>query len=75
MRCCGAAALLTAGGTSLDRLARADGVRGVVRARALRAASLATGHVPPESLMRYWLVTSDLPDPEAQVAGPRPLGP
>lgn len=47
-----------------DRLARADRVRGVVTAR--RCAPLLTSKAAsrPESLIRYWLVTSDLPDPE-----------
>lgn len=53
---------------ALDRrLARADGVRGVVRAR--RCAPLLSPRAMsrPESLLRYWLVSSDLPDPEPQV--------
>jgi hypothetical protein len=49
------------------RLERATRVRGVVSAR--RCAPL---HTPlpmsrPESPVRYWLVTSDLPDPQPQV--------
>ncbi|SDD21014.1 Protein of unknown function [Geodermatophilus telluris] len=49
------------------RLERATRVRGVVRAR--RCAPLLTpaSMSRPESLVRYWLVTSDLPDPEPQV--------
>jgi hypothetical protein len=64
-------ALLRDGHLTLEelacRLARADRVRGVVRARACapRLSSLAMSR--PESLMRYWLTTSDLPDPEIQV--------
>jgi hypothetical protein len=49
------------------RLDRADGVRGVARAR--RCAPLLTplAMSRPESLIRYWLATSELPDPEPQV--------
>ena len=50
-----------------QRLARADRVRGVVRARACAPLLNARSHSRPESLMRYWLVTSDLPAPEPQV--------
>jgi hypothetical protein len=48
------------------RLQRADRVRGVVRAR--RCAPLLTplAMSRPESLMRYWLVASELPDPQPQ---------
>jgi Protein of unknown function (DUF559) len=51
-----------------ERLARAGRSRGVVRAR--RCAALLSPHAQsrPESLMRYWLVSSDLPDPEPQLA-------
>ena len=49
------------------RLARADRVRGVVRARACAPMLSALAMSRPESLMRYWLRTSDLPDPEAQL--------
>ena len=49
------------------RLGRAGGVRGVVRAREC-AGLLSPGAMSrPESLLRYWLVTSDLPEPEVQV--------
>ncbi len=50
------------------RLARADRVRGVVRAR--RWAPYLTGRAGSrqESRMRYWLLVSDLPDPEVQVS-------
>ncbi|RBY76773.1 hypothetical protein DQ238_16795 [Geodermatophilus sp. TF02-6] len=49
------------------RLERATRVRGVVRVR--RCAPLLTPRSMsrPESLVRYWLVTSDLPDPQQQV--------
>jgi hypothetical protein len=49
------------------RLARADRVPGVVRAR--EVAPLLTGQAAsrPESLLRYWLLASDLPDPAVQV--------
>lgn len=52
------------------RLQRADRVPGVVRAR--RCAPLLTplAMSRPESLIRYWLVTSDLPEPEPQVPIP-----
>ncbi|MGZ4650815.1 MAG: endonuclease domain-containing protein [Kineosporiaceae bacterium] len=49
------------------RLARADGVRGVVRARECAPLLSPLAMSRPESLLRYWLVTSDLPDPEPQV--------
>ncbi|MGY2128143.1 hypothetical protein [Blastococcus sp. SYSU DS0617] len=54
-------------GTLARRLARADRVRGVVRAR--RWAPLLSGQAgsPRESLMRYWLLSSDLPAPEVQL--------
>jgi hypothetical protein len=50
-----------------SRLARADRVRGVVRARA--CAPLLSPHAMsrPESLVRYWLTMSRLPDPQEQV--------
>ena len=50
-----------------ERLARADGARGVVLAR--RCGSLLTPLAAsrPESLLRYWLVDSDLPDPQVQL--------
>ena len=51
-----------------DRLARADRVRGVVRARACAPLLSPLAMSRPESLMRYWLVTSDLPDPVPQLA-------
>lgn len=49
------------------RLGRADRVRGVVRAR--RWAPHLTGGAasPRESLMRHWLLDSDLPEPAVQV--------
>ena len=49
------------------RLVRADRVRGVVRAR--RWAPHLTSHAasPRESLMRYWLLDSDLPEPSVQL--------
>src|SRR4051794_16444170 len=50
-----------------ERLSRADRVRGVVRARA--CAPLVDGRAQsrPESVMRYWILGSDLPAPEPQV--------
>ena len=50
-----------------DRLARADGVRGVVRARDLGAKVRPEAASRPESVLRYWLLASDLPEPELQV--------
>lgn len=49
------------------RLARAERVRGVVRARACVPLLSDKAMSRPESLLRYWLVTSELPDPEPQV--------
>lgn len=49
------------------RLARAERVRGVVRVRACAPVLSGQAMSRPESLMRYWLVTSDLPDPVPQV--------
>ncbi|SEO95651.1 hypothetical protein [Trujillonella endophytica] len=51
----------------LQRLARADRVRGVVRARACAPLLSGAAMSRPESLMRYWLLTSELPDPVPQV--------
>jgi hypothetical protein len=51
-----------------ERLARAERVRGVVRARACAPLLSPLAQSRPESILRYWLVTSDLPDPEPQVA-------
>ncbi len=51
-----------------DRIARADRVRGVVRARECAPLLSPLAMSRPESLMRYWLVTSDLPDPMPQLA-------
>ncbi|HEY0126609.1 MAG TPA: DUF559 domain-containing protein, partial [Blastococcus sp.] len=53
---------------SLDeRLARADRVRGVVRARACAPLLSPLAMSRPESIVRYWLATSPLPDPTPQV--------
>jgi hypothetical protein len=49
------------------RLARADGVRGVVRARACGPLLSPKAMSRPESLMRYWVVDAGLPIPEAQL--------
>ncbi|MGY1603814.1 endonuclease domain-containing protein [Geodermatophilus sp. SYSU D00815] len=54
-------------GALAGRLARADGVRGVVRARACAPLLDARAMSRPESLMRYWLLASDLPAPQVQV--------
>jgi hypothetical protein len=50
-----------------ERLVRAERVRGVVRARACAPLLSPLAQSRPESLLRYWLVTSDLPDPEPQI--------
>ncbi|SFF30040.1 endonuclease domain-containing protein [Blastococcus tunisiensis] len=50
-----------------ERLARGARVRGVVRARACAPLLSPLAMSAPESRMRYWLVTSDLPDPRPQV--------
>ena len=49
------------------RLARAGRVRGVVSARAWAPHVSAGAGSRPESTLRYWLLTSDLPAPEVQV--------
>lgn len=50
-----------------ERLARADRVRGVVRARECAPLLSPRAMSRPESLIRYWLLASDLPEPEIQV--------
>jgi hypothetical protein len=49
------------------RLQRATGTRGVVLARCIGPLLTPLAASRPESLLRYWLVDSDLPDPEPQV--------
>ena len=49
------------------RLARADGVRGIRRARHCAPVLSAKAASRPESVVRYWLTASDLPDPTCQV--------
>ncbi|MEI4271869.1 hypothetical protein TEK04_09055 [Klenkia sp. LSe6-5] len=64
-------ALLRAGHATPEslrgRLARAGRVRGVVRARACAPLLSAAAMSRPESLVRFWLTDSHLPDPEVQV--------
>lgn len=50
-----------------ERLERGAGIRGIVEAR--RCAPLLTPLAAsrPESILRYWLLASDLPDPQPQV--------
>lgn len=50
-----------------ERLGRADRVRGVVRARACAPFLSGQAMSRPESLIRYWVTTSDLPTPQAQI--------
>lgn len=50
-----------------ERLARADRVRGVVRARACAPLLSPLADSRPESIARYWLTVSDLPDPVPQI--------
>ncbi len=50
-----------------ERLARADRVRGVVRARACAPLLSPLSMSRPESVIRYWVLTSDLPTPQAQI--------
>jgi hypothetical protein len=50
-----------------QRLARAGSVRGVVRARACGPLLIPNSASRPESLIRYWVHESDLPDLEVQV--------
>jgi hypothetical protein len=50
-----------------ERLARADRVRGVVRARECAPLLSPMAQSRPESLIRYWLLTSELPAPTPQV--------
>ena len=54
-------------GSLACRLARADRVRGVVRARDCARRLDRRAASRPESVLRYWLGTSDLPDPHVQV--------
>jgi hypothetical protein len=54
-------------GDVTERLERAHRVRGVVRARAVAPHLTDAAGSHPESIMRYWLLTSDLPEPEVQV--------
>ena len=53
--------------TLTERLRRAEGVRGVRLARACAPHLSPLAMSRPESLFRYWLIDSALPDPEPQV--------
>ncbi len=55
------------GASLAERLARADRVRGVVRARACAPLLSPEAMSRPESLIRYWVTTSDLPEPQLQI--------
>jgi hypothetical protein len=50
-----------------ERLDRAAGTRGIVRARRCAPALSPLAASRPESIVRWWLIDSDLPDPELQV--------
>jgi hypothetical protein len=50
------------------RLERAAGTRGIAEARRCAAMLTPLAASRPESILRYWLLASDLPDPEPQVA-------
>ncbi len=58
--------------TLLARLTRAERVRGVVRARRCAPLLSPLAMSRPESLVRFWLTDSHLPDPEVQVPVRRP---
>ena len=49
------------------RLGRADGVRGVAAARHVAPLLTPLAASRPESLFRYWLTASDLPNPRPQI--------
>lgn len=53
--------------TLVERLGRADRVRGVIRARRCAPLLSPRSMSRPESLIRYWLTVSELPDPQPQV--------
>jgi hypothetical protein len=53
--------------TLAERLDRADGVRGVVRARECAPLLTPLAASRPESLIRYWVVTAGLPVPTPQL--------
>ena len=53
--------------TLAERLDRADGVRGVVRARECAPLLTPLAASRPESLIRYWVVTAGLPVPVPQL--------
>jgi hypothetical protein len=50
-----------------ERLARADRVRGVIRARACAPLLSSQAMSRPESLMRFWLIEAGLPVPQIQI--------
>lgn len=54
------------GATLDERLLRASGSRGVVRARECAPLLTPLAASRPESLLRYWIVSSELPDPAPQ---------
>jgi hypothetical protein len=54
-------------GMLTERLGRAAGTRGIERARRCAPVLDPRAASRPESLVRWWLIDSDLPDPELQV--------
>jgi hypothetical protein len=50
-----------------ERLDRAAGTRGIARARRCAPALTPLSASRPESLIRWWIIDSNLPDPEVQV--------
>lgn len=54
-------------GALTRRLERGTRVRGIVRARAVAPLLDARSRSRPESLLRYWLLDSDLPEPDIEV--------
>jgi hypothetical protein len=53
--------------TLRDRIERATGMRGIIEARRCAPMLSPLAASRPESILRYWLLESDLPDPEPQV--------
>ena len=60
--------------TLARRLQRGDGTRGIARARRCAPVLTPLSASRPESLVRWWVLDSDLPDPEVQVPVLDPRG-